>query len=74
MKIIAWGRDRPEALGRAQRALDELVISGVAHTARFSSRILRSYQFRKGDFTTESIRAILEQNHRRERSSDEGRV
>jgi len=74
MKIIAWGRERQEALGRAQRALDELVIDGVAHTAQLSSKILRSYRFRKGDFTTDSIHAIVEQNHRRERGSDGDKV
>ncbi len=70
MKIIAWGRDRHEALGRAQRALDELIIEGLAHSAHLSSRILRNYRFRRGDFTTDSVRAILEHDRRRGRGGD----
>jgi len=67
MKVIAWGRDRHEMLGRAQRALDELVIDGLAHTAELSSRILRNYRFRKGDFTTDFVNVILQQDRRTER-------
>jgi len=74
MKIIAWGRDRHEALGRAQRALDELVIHGVTHTAALSNKILRSYRFRRGDFTTDTVRAILQQNNRRGRGGDGDKV
>ena len=74
MKIIAWGRDRHEALGRAQRALDELVIHGVAHTATLSNKILKSYRFRKGDFTTDTVGAILQQNHRRDRGGGGDKV
>ncbi len=63
MKIIAWGENRTEAISRAQRALDELVIEGVPHTARFSSKILKNYRFRKGDFTTDFVNDILQQNN-----------
>jgi len=73
MKVVAWGNDRQEAIGRAQRALDELVIDGVAHTGGFSNKILRNYRFRKGDFTTDSVNAILQHEHRLDRSGDGGR-
>jgi acetyl-CoA/propionyl-CoA carboxylase biotin carboxyl carrier protein len=44
-KLIVWGRDRPEARRRMLRALDELVIEGVATTAPAHQAILRAPHF-----------------------------
>jgi acetyl-CoA carboxylase biotin carboxylase subunit len=38
-KLIVWGRDRSEALARGRRALDELVIEGIATTASFHRQL-----------------------------------
>ena len=32
-KVIAWGRDRDQAIGRMRAALDDLEVRGVAATA-----------------------------------------
>ncbi len=57
-KVIAWGRDRPEAVARMQRALDEFTISGVTTNIPAHKKILRSDLFRDGKVTTHLIDAV----------------
>jgi len=38
-KLIVWGRDRAEALARGRRALDELVVEGIATTVPFHRQL-----------------------------------
>ncbi|HHY46464.1 MAG TPA: acetyl-CoA carboxylase biotin carboxylase subunit [Firmicutes bacterium] len=45
-KLIAWGRDRNEAISRMQRALDELIIEGIATNIDLQREIVRSEKFR----------------------------
>ncbi len=47
-KIIVWGSDREQAIGRMARALGELVISGVATNQAFHLRLLADPDFRAG--------------------------
>ena len=54
-KVIVHGSDRAEALARARRALDELVIEGIKTTASFHKRVLQNDAFIAGDFTTDFI-------------------
>jgi acetyl-CoA carboxylase, biotin carboxylase subunit len=44
-KIIVWGLDRGEAIGRMRRALGELVIAGVATNQAFHLRLLADPEF-----------------------------
>jgi acetyl-CoA/propionyl-CoA carboxylase biotin carboxyl carrier protein len=39
-KLVVWGRDRPEAIARARRALDEYVVHGVATTIPAHRQVL----------------------------------
>ena len=48
-KLIVWGRDRREALRRMVRALDELVIVGVASNQGFQRRLVTDPAFVAGD-------------------------
>ena len=57
-KIIAWGRDRPEAVARMQRALDELTIVGVTTNISAHKRILGSELFKNGQVTTHLIDTV----------------
>jgi acetyl-CoA carboxylase biotin carboxylase subunit len=50
-KVIAHGRDRPEAIARLRRALMETVIEGVKTTIPFQLRVLDDPAFREGRFT-----------------------
>ncbi|WP_280181665.1 acetyl-CoA carboxylase biotin carboxylase subunit [Nocardia farcinica] len=51
-KVIVWGEDRPRALARLGRALDELVIEGVTTTADFVAAVLATDEFRTGRYHT----------------------
>jgi len=51
-KLVAHGRDRPEALRRLRAALDELVIAGVRTTAPFLRRLLDHPAIASGSYDT----------------------
>ncbi len=51
-KLVTWGRDRPEAIGRMARALDDFALTGVPTTIPFHQRVIASQAFRDGDTTT----------------------
>jgi acetyl-CoA carboxylase, biotin carboxylase subunit len=52
-KLIAWGRDRDEAVARMRRALDEFTICGELSTnLDFHRWLVRHPIFLKGDFDT----------------------
>ena len=51
-KLIAYGRDRDEAIQRMKRALDEFIIEGVHTTIPFHQRMMEHEIFVGGDFNT----------------------
>jgi acetyl-CoA carboxylase biotin carboxylase subunit len=51
-KVIVWDVDRPAAIARARRALEELVIEGITTTSDFASGVLDSRAFRSGEYST----------------------
>jgi acetyl-CoA carboxylase biotin carboxylase subunit len=51
-KLIVWAEDRPAALGRALRALQEFEIEGVPTTRELAMDILRNHDFASGRYTT----------------------
>ncbi|GIX40859.1 MAG: hypothetical protein KatS3mg129_0592 [Leptospiraceae bacterium] len=50
-KVITWGSNRKEAILRMERALNELYIRGVTSNLYQLLRIIRSTEFRKGDYS-----------------------
>ena len=54
-KIIAWGRNREEAIARMEAALSEMVIEGIATSIPFHLELLRDEGFRSGRFHTKYI-------------------
>lgn len=54
-KVIAWGRDRDEAVARMRRALADFEIAGTATTLPFHARVLRNEVFLAGAATTTFI-------------------
>jgi acetyl-CoA carboxylase biotin carboxylase subunit len=51
-KLIAWGRDRPEAIDRLRRALEEFVVKGIKTSIPFHLRVLRHPHFLAGKYDT----------------------
>jgi acetyl-CoA carboxylase biotin carboxylase subunit len=54
-KIIAWGADRGQAIGRMRRALEELVILGVPTNQSFHRRLLADEAFLRGEFDSQFL-------------------
>jgi acetyl-CoA carboxylase biotin carboxylase subunit len=51
-KVIAWGRDRQEAISRMKRALEMTVVEGVQTTIPLHQKILRDEDFCAGRINT----------------------
>ena len=49
-KLIVWAPNRADAIARMGRALDELVIGGVATNQSFHRRLMADEAFREGQF------------------------
>jgi acetyl-CoA carboxylase, biotin carboxylase subunit len=54
-KIIAWGRDRKEALARARRAVEETQIDGVHTNLDYLALVLSHPRFEAGDVDVEFV-------------------
>jgi len=44
-KLIVWGRDRPEAIARMRRALDDTIVEGVPTTIPFHKLVMSEPEF-----------------------------
>ena len=60
-KLIVWAEDRPAAINRMRRALNELVISGVPTTVQYHTMILDLEDFQKGNVDTGFIPSHAEE-------------
>jgi acetyl-CoA carboxylase, biotin carboxylase subunit len=60
-KVIAWGRDRREAVARMRRALEEFRIGGITTNVPFHLRLMANSQFQAGEYDTEFVERLLAQ-------------
>lgn len=60
-KVVAWGRDRGEAVHRLRRALRECRVEGVKTNIPFHLETLQDPDFRKGRTTTDFVSRKLVQ-------------
>jgi len=60
-KLIVWAPDRPQALARMRRALDEFRVSGpgVRTTTAFLGELISDPAFRHGEHTTSIVDDVL---------------
>jgi acetyl-CoA carboxylase, biotin carboxylase subunit len=58
-KLIAYGKDRPEALRRMEIALEEMIIEGIRTTIPFHQLALGHPRFQAGDLDTHFVEALL---------------
>jgi len=59
-KLVAWGRDRPEAIDRLRRALQEFVVKGIKTSIPFHLRVLQHPRFLEGRYDTGFIDAHVD--------------
>ena len=58
-KLIAYGKDREEALRRMEIALEEMIIEGIKTTVPFHLMALRDPDFRRGDIDTHFVEKLF---------------
>ncbi len=58
-KLIVWGKDRTEALERANRAIDEFIVDGVSTTLPFHHLVINNKQFISGHFDTSFVEKYI---------------
>jgi acetyl-CoA carboxylase biotin carboxylase subunit len=51
-KLVVWGEDRPRAIARMRRALDEYAVRGIETNLAFHRRCVRHDAFVAGDYDT----------------------
>ena len=54
-KLIIWAPDRPSALKRMRRALNECAVTGIPTTVEFHLRLLDRPEFQQGDVHTKFV-------------------
>jgi acetyl-CoA carboxylase biotin carboxylase subunit len=62
-KLIAWGADRPQAIARLSRALDEYRVVGVKTTLPFFRWLVGQPEFAAGQFDTTYLDRLLADRH-----------
>ncbi len=60
-KLIVWGEDRPAAIARLRRALEEFVVDGPKTNIPLHQRIVRDEAFQGGDYTIKWLERWLEE-------------
>ncbi|MGE5699882.1 MAG: acetyl-CoA carboxylase biotin carboxylase subunit [Deltaproteobacteria bacterium] len=58
-KLVAWGKNRTEAIARMRRALNEYVVTGVKTTIPFHIRVMNNRHFVEGNFDTNFIDKVF---------------
>ncbi|MGI5837948.1 MAG: acetyl-CoA carboxylase biotin carboxylase subunit [Chloroflexota bacterium] len=71
-KVIAWGEDRKEAVGRMRRALDEIRIEGIVTNIPFHQQLLGRSEFLDGKFDTHFVERLLASQDRVEADGSGG--
>lgn len=58
-KLVAFGKDRRQAMSRMSRALSEYMITGIKTTIPFEQAILQDPNFRRGVYATSFVEQLL---------------
>ncbi len=64
-KVVAWGADRPHAIARMRRAMDEFRVQGIKTTIPFFQWLIRSRAFAEGAIDTTFVDATLAERDER---------
>jgi acetyl-CoA carboxylase biotin carboxylase subunit len=58
-KLIAYGKDRAEALRRMEIALEEVIVEGIQTTVPFHRMAIRDPRFQAGDIDTHFVEKLI---------------
>jgi acetyl-CoA carboxylase biotin carboxylase subunit len=58
-KLIAHGKDRPEAMRRMEIALEEMIVDGIKTTIPFHLLAMRDPAFQRGELDTHFVERVL---------------
>ena len=60
-KIIVWGPDRAQAIGRMKRSLDEMLIEGSPTNISFLQKILADERYQNNELSTAFLPQLMEE-------------
>ncbi|MBX3070202.1 MAG: acetyl-CoA carboxylase biotin carboxylase subunit [Thermomicrobiales bacterium] len=61
-KVISWGQTRDQAIARMDRALAELIITGIPTSTAFLRMLVTDEKFRRGDVHTGFVAEFMNRN------------
>ncbi|HVV56538.1 MAG TPA: acetyl-CoA carboxylase biotin carboxylase subunit [Mucilaginibacter sp.] len=70
-KLITYGRDRTEAIGRMVRAIDEYQITGISTTLGFGRFVMQHEAFTSGKFDTHFVKKYFDPEMLEHSNADE---
>jgi acetyl-CoA carboxylase, biotin carboxylase subunit len=73
-KLVTWGKDREEAIGRMVRAISEYQVSGVETTLPFCRFVLEHEAFKSGNFDTHFIKKYFTPDMLKTHSTEEAEI
>lgn len=73
-KLVAYGKDREEAIQRMQRAIDEYMIVGIETTLPFGRFVMQHEAFRSGNFDTHFVKKFFDPEKQRKDNPDEALI
>jgi acetyl-CoA carboxylase biotin carboxylase subunit len=73
-KLIAYGKDREEAIERMIRAIDEYTITGITTTLGFGKFVMQHDAFKSGKFDTHFVKKYFTSKVLQHNSEDEARI
>jgi acetyl-CoA carboxylase biotin carboxylase subunit len=73
-KLIAYGKDRNEAIKRMARAIDEYQITGITTTLGFGKFVMQHVAFISGKFDTHFVKDYFKPEYLQESNEDEAMI
>jgi len=58
-KVIVWAPDRPQAIARMQRALEEMVVDGIPTNIAFLQRIMADPRYQANNLSTAFLPQLM---------------
>ncbi|MFD2863984.1 acetyl-CoA carboxylase biotin carboxylase subunit [Mucilaginibacter antarcticus] len=73
-KLVAYGKDRAEAIARMTRAIDEYQITGITTTLGFGKFVMQHEAFKSGNFDTHFVKKYFTPEVLQADDEDEARI